>query len=122
MQNKMDQFKALIFKHTPGTRSSASLDVEMFNILWAVDGSRSVAKMAREGRYDPKYLYSKLIELYQMKLIEIVKAIQSADPPSTPKKKTTAKNGSDKKERPKIEEDVVGYVRTMLSKDGFNWQ
>jgi hypothetical protein len=95
----------------------------MFNILWAVDGSRTVANMALEGRYDPKYLYSRLIELYQMKLIEIVKTTQSTNPQPTTKKDTNVKKDlSDKKETPKIEEDVVGYVRTMLSKDGFNWK
>jgi hypothetical protein len=124
MKNKVDQFKSLIFRRTSDSRESeSSLDIEMFNILWAVDGSRTVANMALEGRYDPKYLYSRLIELYQMKLIEIVKTTQSTNPQPTTKKDTNVKKDlSDKKETPKIEEDVVGYVRTMLSKDGFNWK
>lgn len=129
MKDKVDQFKALIFKRTPDTSSSElSLDIEMFNILWAVDGSRTVATIALEGCYDSKYLYSRLVELHRMHLIEIVKANQSTNlhPKTTilhsaTKKKTTTKNVSHKKKGPKIEEDVVGYIRTMLSNDGFKW-
>lgn len=52
--------------------SDHSKNLQVFNLLMAIDGKRSVATIAREDAYDLESLTGKINQLLQMNLIEAV--------------------------------------------------
>lgn len=122
MKNKIEEFKEFIFRRSPDIElSNVSLDIKLFNIFCFLDGAKTVAHIAEEGLYDPEDLFGNLIKLYQMNLIEIVKSKKIKDRLDPTLKKSAPKVVPKQKDSPQIEDDVVGYVRSMLSNKGFNW-
>ena len=51
-------------------KNGSQLDISLLNILWAMDGQRSVADIAKEDAYDLNDLAAKVQGLLDMSLIE----------------------------------------------------
>lgn len=123
MNTKLEQYQKLIFKRVDDIDlSGLSLDIGMFNILWSLDGSQTVGSIVEKEFYALEDLCSKLLALYQMQLIEVVQPSKTDRPEKAKEIKAPSKVVHEKKVTPPIEDDLVGYVRTMLSNDGFDWK
>jgi len=75
MKNTRDDLSQTVFKRIDQTDvSDHNLDVGMKNVLWAIDGQKSLGTIAKEDRYDLNDLTQKTRELLQLGLIQVARA------------------------------------------------
>lgn len=66
----------MIFKRVEGKELSVfNNDIQMFNIIMAMDGRRSVGTIARENYYEVEFLSEKVKQLVQMEVLELVEEV-----------------------------------------------
>ena len=76
----MDVVKDIVFKRVEGAKySTIKHDIRMFNIFFAVDGRRSVQRIAREDHYDLDYLLQAIHKMEKMGLLIPVDGATSED-------------------------------------------
>ena len=74
MKNKNDDLSQIVYKRLEQKNPSAiKLDIAMQNVLWAIDGNKTLESIAREGHYDLNELKRKTEILLQQGLIQITK-------------------------------------------------
>jgi len=67
----MEEIGGKVFRRANHARlSDFAKDMKTFNVLAAIDGKRSVQKIASEDRFDPEQLTEKVIALFEQGLIE----------------------------------------------------
>lgn len=67
----LEEIGSIILRRANGVRlSDYAKDIRTFNILAAVDGKRSVKKIAAEDRFDPELLAEKIKALYDQGILE----------------------------------------------------
>lgn len=70
----MDDITKMVFQQSKDgpLKIGSQLDISLLNILWAMDGQRSVADIAQEDAYDLQELAEKVQGLIDMSLIEVI--------------------------------------------------
>lgn len=62
----------MVFKRSENADSSqVTKDIQLSNVLWAVDGARSIGAIAAEDHYDLEELHEKMMHLVRLGIIEL---------------------------------------------------
>ena len=72
MDKSLQELLEMTFKQSENVNpSDLSLDIKMLNIVLAMDGSRDLKTVAREGGYDPETLAADVQTLIRMGALEV---------------------------------------------------
>jgi hypothetical protein len=71
MQLSNNEWSEMVFKRAQSADlSQKTMDVELTNVFWAIDGKRSLGDIASTGNYDFEHLLDKVQQLVSIGLIE----------------------------------------------------
>ena len=71
MKSTEDDFKGMVFQRKKGIQlSDFSLDLQLFNVAMALDGTRDICTIAHEENYELRVLTEKIKQLNEKGLIE----------------------------------------------------
>lgn len=80
MKISLQELSELTFKRSENEAlSDFSLDIKMTNIVWAMDGSRNLAAVARQDKYDLHLLVEQVQQLMKMGLLKVVRNTTEAE-------------------------------------------
>lgn len=82
MQLSNNEWPEMVFKRAQSADlSQKTMDVELSNVFWAIDGKRSLGDIASTGNYDVKRLLDIVQQLVSQGLVEATPAKANIVPP-----------------------------------------